>query len=360
MIVEEQTPQVILFKFERSKGAFVGREIVRTTKKFKGSVTFASVPAGALVSINGEALRKSTPIGYTDVEVGRYSAEFQLEGKTLRAEFDVIQGQTIKLVADFAADKVNNKWEEERLRLEAEKQEAAKREEAERAQKAQKAQQAQEEKQPASGSGEGGVPQPAEGVPPYGELIITMNVDRDANLKYADYFDISFPRLPIESLSGPPFPAASAVGESTLKNNFEYMNDALANIRQFTARVDFTARDTVRKEGHAKSGILTVREGKYDLKVSRKRLADRFFSVEKVAEENDQETLEIVRGSRLIVQIDGRLDADNQFGYEIKRTYEKHGKKNEFGQTGFCAESSKSGANQADYSSLPIFTGVQE
>jgi hypothetical protein len=357
--VEEQTPQVILFKFERSKGAFVGREIVRATKKYKGSVTFASVPAGAFVTINGESLKKSTPIGYTDVEVGRYSVEFQLDGKTLRSEFEVIQGETVKLVADFASGKVNNKWEEARLLLEAEKQEAAKREEAARAQQTQ-AQQAQEAKQPAPGPGETGVPQPVEGVPPYGELVITMNVRRDANLKYADYFDISFPRLPIESLSGPLFPAASAIGDSAFKDNFEYMNDALANTRQFTARLDFTVRDTALMEGRAKSGTLTVREGKYDLKVARRRLADRFFSVEKVAEINDQEPLEIVRGNRLSVQIDGHIDGENKFGYEIKRSYESVAKKKSSDKQAAAKESPKSEKGQADYTSLPIFRGGQD
>lgn len=358
VVIEEQSPQVILFKFERSRGAFVGREIVRTAKKYTGSVTFASMPPGALVAVNGESLKKSTPIGYTDVEVGHYSVEFRFEEETLRSEFDVIQGETVKIVADFTAGKVNSKWEEARLRREAEQQEAAKREETARARK--QAQQPQEIKQPVPGSEEAAAPQPGEGVPPYGELVITVHVRRDANLKYADYFDISFPRLPIESLAGPLFPAPSAIGESAFKDNFEYMNDALANSRQIAARVDFSVRDAGPKEGLAKSGILTVREGKYDLKVSRKRLADRFFSVEKVAEANDRETLDIVRGNRLIVQIDGHIDADNKFGYEIKRTYENLVKKKSSDKQAAAKENPKSGTDKTDYSSLPIFGGGQD
>ncbi len=360
VLIDERSPQVIMFKFkERSRGTFVGQEIVRTISKYKGSATFASIPTGALVVINGEPLKRPAPIGYTDVEVGRYTVEFLLEGRTLRADFNVIQGETVKLIADFAAGKVINNWEkakQEEAEKKAAKQEEAKREEA--GQSKQQAAQTQVAMQaPAAGSAETR-PQPAEGVPPYGELIIMMNARRDANLKYSDFFDISFPKLPIESLSGPLFPSASSVRKSAFKDNFKYMNDAGANTRQFTARIDFGSEDTQGAEDRARSSVMTVREGKYDLNVTRRRLVDHFYSVEKLLDETAQEAIEIIRGNRLIVQIESRIDAENKLSYEIKRTYEVLGKKKvPAKETAAAKEKPKSTAKEFDYTSLPVFGG---
>lgn len=356
VLIDERSPQVVMFKFVRSRGTFAGKEIVRSASKYKGNVTFASIPTGALVVINGEPLNKSAPIGYTSVEVGKYAVEFRLDGRTLRAEFDVIQGETVKLIADFAAGTVINKWQMAKLQ-----QEAAKREEAKRQEQSQQTRQPQPQ-QTAVQTPEPVVstkPQPAEGVPPFGELVITMNVVRDANLKYSDFFDIAFPKLPIDSLSGPVFPAASAIGGFAFRDNFEYTSDALANTRRFSARVDFGSRDAERAEGRARSSIMTVREGTYDLKLIRRRIADRFYSVEKLLDATAQETIEIVRGSRLIVQIDSHIGADNKLNYEIRRNYENLvKKKSSTGEAG-AQQTSKAAAKEFDSRSLPIFGGEQ-
>jgi hypothetical protein len=56
-------------------------------------------------------------------------------------------------------------------------------------------------------------------------------------------------------------------------------------------------------------------------------MVHKFYSVEKVLDATAQEPIEIVRGNRLIVQIDSHIDADNKLQYEIRRTYEVLGKK---------------------------------
>lgn len=364
VLIDERSPKVIMFKFlERSRGAFTGQEIVRTTSKYKGSATFASVPTGALVVINGEPLKKPTPIGYTDVEVGRYRVEFLLEGRTLQAEFDVIHGETIKLIADFAAGKVINKWEKARPQQEIPKQEDTMREEAVRARQAPPAppppaQAPQTPPAPQTPAGSTDVrPQPSEGVPPYGELVITVNVRRDANLKYSDFFDIVFPKLPIESLSGPLFPAASTTDKHVVKDNFEYRNDAIANTRQFLARVYFASRDTDLAEGRANSTVMTVREGQYDLKVVRRRMVGSFYSVQKVLDAAAQEAIEIIRGNRLIVQIGSHMDGENKLQYEIKRTYENMAKKKSSAKATADQETSKTAGKQSN--NIPVFSGIE-
>jgi hypothetical protein len=354
VLIDEKSPQVVIFRFlERSKGTFAGKDIILTTAKYKGNVTFASIPTGAIVVINGEPLRKPTPIGYTDVEVGRYSVEFVLEKRTLHADFEVVQGETIKLIADFAKGKVINKWE-------AAKQEAAKQEAAEQVLPAiQPTAILPPATKPQAAAAEA-PPQPVEGYPPFGELAITVNVRRDADLKYSDYFDVSFPKLPIDSLSGPLFPAASSFGQSKGKDNFEYMNDANDNTRQFFARVHFGAQATAPAEQRAQSGVVTVREGKYDLKVTRRRIVEHFSSVEKLLDAMAREAIEIVRGNRLIVQISSHLDADNKLQYDIKRSYETLGKKKSEAKGAAAQNTSKAPAGDPDYRSLPLFTGSHD
>lgn len=340
VVIDERSPQVIMFKFvERGRGTFIGQEIVSTTWKYKGSVTFASIPTGALVLINGQRLKKAAPIGYADVEVGRYTVEFVLEGRTLRTDFNVIQGETIKLIGDFAAGKVIDKSGKASLQ-EAEKREEAKQEETKPKESAlvQQAPHTLPVVPPRSIQPRTKAP---EGLPPYGELVILMNLRREANLKFSDLFDISFPKLPIESISGPLFPKASTIDNSRFKDNFEYRNDANSDTRQFTARVEFNSRDTGPMEGQAKSSIMTIEEGIYDLTVTRRRMTDSFYSVQRLIDATARETIEIVRGNRLIVQIESHMDAENKLNYNVKRTYEDISKKKTFTREPAAEEASR-------------------
>jgi hypothetical protein len=115
IVIDEVNPQIVKFKFQSgSGGRFTGKEIEQATDKFKGNVSFASIPTGAIVIIDGGARKTKTPKGFTDVEVGRYKIEFQWKGKSLKGHFDVIKNETVKLIADFNKEKIFNKWEEER------------------------------------------------------------------------------------------------------------------------------------------------------------------------------------------------------------------------------------------------------
>ncbi|PNX51926.1 MAG: hypothetical protein BV458_10900 [Thermoplasmata archaeon M9B2D] len=80
-------------------------------KKNGGNVQLASIPTGAEVYINGE-MRKHAPIGYRDMDPGKYDVEFRYHGKVLKGTFQIIKHETVKLVADFKGEKIINKWEE--------------------------------------------------------------------------------------------------------------------------------------------------------------------------------------------------------------------------------------------------------
>ncbi|OGW40984.1 MAG: hypothetical protein A2010_15970 [Nitrospirae bacterium GWD2_57_9] len=358
VIIDERSPNVILFKFtERSRGTFVGKEIVSTTMKYRGGVTFASIPTGALVVINGEPIKKPAPIGYADVEVGKYQVEFLLNGRTLQAAFEVVQGETVKLVADFTAGIVINRWEQAKLQREAVKQQAqapkaenqgtAKRQEAEMVQKTG----LPPVIQPPAGS----QPEPVVGAPPYGELMITMNARRDPDVRYSDFFDILSPKLPLESLSGPLFPLESSGVNSRAKDNFEYVRDDSDDTRKFFARVGFSCRDKIATESSARSSMMTVLEGKYDLKITRRRLVDNYSSMQKLLDETAREPIEIVRGQRLIVQITSHFGAENKMRYEIKRTYEVLGKK----KSRASETSASASASTSDSTSVQLWPGMQ-
>ncbi|MHA2345054.1 MAG: PEGA domain-containing protein [Candidatus Hodarchaeales archaeon] len=110
IVIDEISPQIINFSFESGEGGeFIGEEIEQKIEIHKGNVTFASIPSRAIVFINGEK-KKSTPIGYKDVDVGRYSVEFNLDGRSLKGHFDIIKGETVKLIADFNKMRIINNW----------------------------------------------------------------------------------------------------------------------------------------------------------------------------------------------------------------------------------------------------------
>jgi hypothetical protein len=118
VIIDDVNPQIVKFEFQRGTGGrFTGKEIKQSTEKFKGNVTFASIPTGAAVIINNGEKQTTAPKGFTDVEVGRYSVEFRSEGQVLQGHFDVIKGETVKLIADFNKKKIINKWDEAQAEL---------------------------------------------------------------------------------------------------------------------------------------------------------------------------------------------------------------------------------------------------
>ena len=67
VVIDEITPQTYSFKFGGGGGGnFTGVEEAQAVEKYKGNVTFASIPTGAMVYIDGDK-KKKTPIGYRGV-----------------------------------------------------------------------------------------------------------------------------------------------------------------------------------------------------------------------------------------------------------------------------------------------------
>lgn len=122
--IDNITPKAktFIFKQEGSKGQFTGVEETQITEKYKGNLQLASIPTGASVLINNQRL-KNTPIGYKDIDVGRYEIIFKLGNKELSSGFDIVKGQTVKLVALFEKGVVVNSYEEEQRKRQQQRDE---------------------------------------------------------------------------------------------------------------------------------------------------------------------------------------------------------------------------------------------
>ena len=130
VVVDEITPLVRNFVFAgKEDGKFSGVEEQQTVKPNKGNIVFASVPSGALVFIDGKK-KKKTPLGYKQVDVDIYHIEFRLQGESLKGDFEVVENETVKLIANFNENVIVNKWKVDQL-IEAEQK--AKREAEEKA-----------------------------------------------------------------------------------------------------------------------------------------------------------------------------------------------------------------------------------
>lgn len=121
--IDEVDPQVIKVKFEKKQVQEEPPPPVKKSpppvKKDGGNVQLSSIPTGAEVYINGEK-RMHAPIGYRNMDPGTYDVEYRLRGKILKGTFEIIKGETIKLIADFKNEKIINRWEEAKRKKEDE------------------------------------------------------------------------------------------------------------------------------------------------------------------------------------------------------------------------------------------------
>ncbi len=117
-VVDELTPLIKWFYFEDPQPAqFSGTLEQPSVDRGYGNVQFASIPSGATIFVNGQQLTQ-TPASYLDVAIGSYQVEFKLAGKTLSGSFRVEDGETGKLIADFAENKLIDKWRKEKSKTE--------------------------------------------------------------------------------------------------------------------------------------------------------------------------------------------------------------------------------------------------
>ncbi len=113
VVIDEVTPREVIFSFVGSKGSFTGTEIEQKVEKHTGNVTFASIPSGAIVYIDGERM-KPTPVGYRGTGVGPYSVRFNLNGRQLTGNFIIYKDETTQIIADFNRNRIINKKEDAR------------------------------------------------------------------------------------------------------------------------------------------------------------------------------------------------------------------------------------------------------
>jgi|GEM_PF-2453531 len=116
--IDDLTPLTKWFYFEEPRPKkFTGVPEEAIIDKGKGNIQFASVPTGATVYVNGEKLNQ-TPISYRDVDIGRYSVSFELNGKRITGTFRVENDETGKLIADFDKNQLIDKWKKEKSKTE--------------------------------------------------------------------------------------------------------------------------------------------------------------------------------------------------------------------------------------------------
>ncbi len=112
--LDEITPLRKWFYFEDPKPSkFSGTLQPPEVDQGYGNVQLASIPSGAQIFINGEEFSQ-TPASYLDVAIGIYQIEFRLAGKSLKGSFRVENGETGKLIANFAKNKLIDKWRKEK------------------------------------------------------------------------------------------------------------------------------------------------------------------------------------------------------------------------------------------------------
>jgi hypothetical protein len=116
--VDELTPLTKWFYFEDPKPKrFNGIQEDAIIDKGEGNIQFTSIPTGAWVYVNGSKLHQ-TPVAYRNVDVGSYSVLFELDGKQLKGDFRIEDGETGKLIADFDNQQLIDKWRKEKSKIE--------------------------------------------------------------------------------------------------------------------------------------------------------------------------------------------------------------------------------------------------
>jgi len=72
-----------------------------STSNKTGNLVLKSIPLGAKVTIDSTAFEKETDFKVIDFKIGKHTIQFERDGKFLRSEFDLDEGVTVELKANF-------------------------------------------------------------------------------------------------------------------------------------------------------------------------------------------------------------------------------------------------------------------
>lgn len=299
-----------------------------------GVLELRSAPMGAFVFIDGEKKTGKTDMRIENIRVGQHEISFKRENQSLSGVFTIVPDEPLVLKADFkngiisniselkksALEKEKNRLEEterKRLKEAEEKQSQVKTETPGQPQaKTEAPGQDKKSEEKKQGAEQQGINEAAK---PYGELYLEVAVTREAlSPSYRDYFLVKFPdkSVPNDDLLDPHFrnPGRDDGG------GIQYLSDSTGRALSFL--MVNSPQKTQKPEFNGKAINAVVKEGNYNLYLSRKRWEVSFLSDKKMPDKEAMENIVIKRGYKLHVKLRYTIDKSDNFNYAIERSYE--------------------------------------
>ena len=312
-----------------------------------GVLELRSAPMGASVFIDGEKKPGKTDMRIENIKVGQHKISFKRENQNLSGVFTIAPDELLVLKADFKngvisniselkktePEKEKNRFEEnERKRLKAteERQQQVKTEGLGQQQVKTEGlgqqqvkteglgqQQMKAEKKGQQSDQQGII----EAAKPYGELYLEVAVTREASSPpYRDHLFVKFPdkSVPNDDLLDPHF--RNSGRDDGGDDGIRYLSDSTG--RAFSVLMVSSPRQTQGREFRGKVINAIVKEGNYNLYISRKRWAVSFTTDRRMPEKEASENIVIKRGSKLHVKLRYTIDKSEDFHYAVERSYE--------------------------------------
>ena len=292
-----------------------------------GVLELRSAPMGASVFIDGEKKPEKTDMRIENIGVGQHTISFTREGQNLSGVFVIVPDEPLELKADFRNGVILNISELKKNELEKEKNRLAENE--------RKRLKAAEERPPQAKKEGPGQPQIEgekkgkqgeqqriiEAAKPYGELCLEVAIIREAlSPSYRDYFFVKFPNNTIshDDLLDPHFQDA----EQEEGEGVRYLSESTGRV--LSSLIISRPRQLQGQEVKGNTINVIVKEGNYNLYLSRKRWEVGFATDKKMPEKEALENIVIKRGSTLHVKLSYTINknASDDFNYIIERSYE--------------------------------------
>jgi hypothetical protein len=301
-----------------------------------GILELRSAPMGAAVFIDGEEKSGKTDMRIENIRVGEHEISFKRESQRLSGAFTIAPDEPLVLKADFKNGAIlnisllkKNELKKDRNRLEENDRKQLKPAEEGQPQiktepgppqvktEGQGRQQTKGEEKGKQTEQQVIIPEAAK---PYGELSLEVAVTREAlSPPYRDYLFLKFPDKSVsqDDLLDPHF--LNSDRESG--DGVRYLSDDPAG-RALSLLIISSPRQTPGRELKGKTINTIVKEGNYNLQVSRKRWELTFLTDIKMPHKEASENIAIKRGHKLHVKFQYTIDKSDTFHYAIERSYE--------------------------------------